>query len=432
MGISGDVLLVLLFVAYALFSRRLTRGSFTAPMLFMGVGLLAATDFLGAAPMETFALALESGTVQTILEGTLVIVLFSDAARIDTKYVRTTAFLPTRLLLVGLPLTIVVGTAVALLVEPELGFWSAAIVAIILAPTDAALGEAVVSNESVPVLVRQGLSVESGLNDGLVVPLLTIALAAADNEMTTVAGVLELFLEEIGLAILVGLAVGWLGARATNASSRLGWMGREGRQILVVFLAVLAALVAIPLGGSPFIAAFTGGIVFGAGTREQFPQVTHFSEGVAHLLTMLAFFIFGSLILFPALEFIGWRAFVYAIASLTVVRILPVFIALVGTNLMVPTKAFVGWFGPRGLASLVFMGTVIVESDTDFAGVIIRVGAATVALSVLLHGVTAWPASKRYAQWYERSEEADPEPMVESQDVKMVPHRRPGGSIMGS
>ena len=132
MGISGDVLLVLLFVVYALFSRRLAHSSFTAPMLFTAAGLLAATDFFGSASVETFALELRSDTVQLLLEGTLVIVLFSDAARIDTRYVRTTAFLPTRLLLIGLPLTIAFGTVVALLVEPELGFWSAAIIGIIL------------------------------------------------------------------------------------------------------------------------------------------------------------------------------------------------------------------------------------------------------------------------------------------------------------
>ncbi|MDJ0790545.1 MAG: cation:proton antiporter [Acidimicrobiia bacterium] len=426
MGISGDVLLVLLFVVYALFSRRLAHSSFTAPMLFTAAGLLAATDFFGSAAVDTFALELRSDTVQLLLEGTLVIVLFSDAARIDSRYVRTTAFLPTRLLLIGLPLTIAFGTAVALLVEPELGFWSAAIIAIILAPTDAALGESVVSNERVPVLVRQGLAVESGLNDGLVVPLLAIALAAADSEMTTAAGVAELFLKEIGLAILIGAGVGWLGARAVRASSAAGWMGREGRQVLVVFLAVLCALLAIPVDASAFIAAFIGGAVFGAGTRGQFPEICHFSEGVGHLMTMLAFFIFGSAILYPSLETIGWRAFLYAILSLSVIRFGAVLVSLIGTKLMFPTQAYVGWFGPRGLASLVFMGTVVVESDTEFAALIINVAAATVALSVLLHGVSAWPASNRYAQWYERSEEADPEPMVEGQEVKMVPHRSPG------
>ncbi len=425
---SGGLLLAVLFAAYALFSRRLSRSSFTGPMLFTAVGLFAAWVTLEeGALLSSFALQLESDVVQTLLEGTLVIILFSDAALIDVRRVRRTAFLPTRLLLIGLPLTMVLGTVIAMLLVPGIGLWPAAIIAIILSPTDAALGQAVVANEEVPDLVRQGLGIESGLNDGLVVPFLAIALAAANSEMQTASEILDLFVKEIGFAVAVGAAIGWFGAWAARHATARGWIGREGRQVLVVFLAILCAIAAEQVHGSAFIAAFVGGMVFGEGVRRSFPDICHFSEGVGHLMTMLTFFVFGGLILYPTLGIVGWQALLYAILSLTVIRIIPVLISLVGTDLEFPTKLYIGWFGPRGLASLVFMGTVIVSSDPSFAPTVFKVGATTVGLSVLLHGITAWPASNRYASWYNRAEDMSEDDMVESSDVEMMPGRRLDG-----
>ncbi|MGI9643269.1 MAG: cation:proton antiporter [Acidimicrobiia bacterium] len=425
---SGGLLLAVLFAAYALFSRRLSRSSFTGPMLFTAVGLFAAWVTLEeGALLSSFALQLESDVVQTLLEGTLVIIPFSDAALIDVRRVRRTAFLPTRLLLIGLPLTMVLGTVIAMLLVPGIGLWPAAIIAIILSPTDAALGQAVVANEEVPDLVRQGLGIESGLNDGLVVPFLAIALAAANSEMQTASEILDLFVKEIGFAVAVGAAIGWFGAWAARHATARGWIGREGRQVLVVFLAILCAIAAEQVHGSAFIAAFVGGMVFGEGVRRSFPDICHFSEGVGHLMTMLTFFVFGGLILYPTLGIVGWQALLYAILSLTVIRIIPVLISLVGTDLELPTKLYIGWFGPRGLASLVFMGTVIVSSDPSFAPTVFKVGATTVGLSVLLHGITAWPASNRYASWYNRAEDMSEDDMVESSDVEMMPGRRLDG-----
>lgn len=427
---TGGLLLAALFAVYALFSRRLSQSSFTGPMMFTAAGLLAAwVTFESGALLSSFALELESDVVQTLLEGTLVIILFSDAALIDVRRVRRTAFLPTRLLLIGLPLTMILGTVIAMLLVPNLGLWPAAIIAIILSPTDAALGQAVVANEEVPDLVRQGLGIESGLNDGLVVPFLAIALAAANTEMQTASGILDLFVKEIGFAVVVGAAIGWFGAWAARHATARGWIGREGRQVLVVFLAILCALVAGQVHGSAFIAAFVGGVVFGDGVRRSFPNICHFSEGLGHLMTMLTFFIFGGLILYPTLEIVGWKALLYAILSLTVIRMVPVMISLIGTDLELPTKLYIGWFGPRGLASLVFMGTVIVSSDPSFAPVVFKVGATTVGLSVLLHGITAWPASNRYAAWFNRAEDMSDDEMVEGMDVEMMPGRRLDGRL---
>jgi NhaP-type Na+/H+ or K+/H+ antiporter len=429
--------IVVLFVVYGLFSRRLSHSPITGPMIFTGagiaVGLILEREGI---TQQVISLELQGSMVQTLLEATLIIILFSDAVVIDIAAVRREAFLPSRLLGIGLPLTIAVGTAVAMLLFPELGFWPAAVVGVILAPTDAALGQAVIANDGVPDLVRQGLGVESGLNDGIVVPFLAIAIAGATNEMQSGAEIAKVFVEEIGFAVVVGILVGWAGGKALKFAYSRGWMSREWRQVTVVSFAVLCFVLADPIGGSGFIAAFVGGLVFGRLVRRDYPDICNFSEGIAHLLTMVAFFTFGVLILVPVRGVITWKVVLYAIISLTFVRMIPVALALLGTNLGSRTKLYIGWFGPRGLASLVFMGTVVVESEPAFSGVIVAVGATTVALSVLMHGLTAWPGSVRYAAWYKRTvAAADTEEMPESMEVTHMPRanmgtriRRPPGS----
>jgi NhaP-type Na+/H+ or K+/H+ antiporter len=352
-----------------------------------------------------------------------VIVLFSDAAVIDLAAVRREAFLPGRLLGLGLPLTILTGVLFALVFFDQLGFWEAAIIAIILAPTDAALGQAIVTNRSVPAMVRQGLSVESGLNDGIAVPFLTIALAGAANEMKSAGGIATVFITEIGWAIIVGVLVGWLGSAAIRFAGNRGWMTRDWRLIAAPVLALVAFALADPIGGSGFIAAFVGGITFGSLIRATYPDSCDFSEGLSHLLTMVAFFVFGALILGPSLPSITWSMLAFGLVSLTFVRMVPVALSLVGTGLRGRTVLYVGWFGPRGLASLVFAGTVVLESDPDDAPIILAVVSATVALSVVAHGVSAVPWSRAYGGWYQRTM-AEKVSMSESLEIEHMPARK--------
>ncbi len=418
------VLLLVLFVAYALFSRRLGRSSVTGPMLFMAAGLVAAWIVVGGgSAAEVLQLELSNETIQVLLEATLVIVLFSDAVLIDYRAVRSEATIPTRLLGIGLPLTIIAGIAAAMLLFPGLGFWPAAIIAIILAPTDAALGQAVLANRSVPAAVRQGLSVESGLNDGIAVPFLAIAVAGAADELQTGSEIATLFLEEIGLAIVVGIIVGRCGSWLLSECMSRGWMGGEGRRVLVVVLALLSYALADPIGGSGFIAAFVGGLTFGRFTRSAYPDITRFSEAVSHLLTMTSFFVFGALILGPVLGEVDWRVVAYAVASLTVVRMVPVAISLIGTRSDVRTQLYIGWFGPRGLASLVFVGTVVLESGLPFTEEVILVVAVTVGCSVLAHGISAWPLSNRYGRWFAAMADDDMVGMAEALEVEHMPRR---------
>jgi NhaP-type Na+/H+ or K+/H+ antiporter len=414
----GLALVAAFILAYALVSKRLSTTSVTGPMLFMVFGYL-----IGPRALDVVTLGLDSTLVQLFLEGTLVIVLFTDAAVIDTRAVRQEAFLPGRLLGIGLPLTIVAGTLAALVFFDQLGFWQAAIIAVVLAPTDAALGQSVVTNKSVPAMVRQGLSVESGLNDGIVVPFLTIAIAGAAKEMHTGAEIAEVFITEIGWAIVAGLLVGWLGAKAVKFAGERNWMTRDWRLIAAPILALLAFAVADPIGGSGFIAAFVAGITFGTQIRSVYPDICDFSEGVSHLLTVVAFLIFGALILGPSVSSMSWTMVAFAVVSLTIVRMIPVLLALIGTGLRIPTVAYVGWFGPRGIASLVFAGTVVVESDAVAAPFVVAVVSVTVALSVFAHGASAVPLSQMYAKWFRREESQD-DSMPEADDVDHMPSRK--------
>ncbi len=403
---------------YALVSKRIATTVVTGPMLFMVFGVIVGPEALDLIHVE-----LDGHLIQLLLEGTLVLVLFSDAAVIDLRAVRSEAFLPGRLLGIGLPLTIASGVLAALVFFDQLGFWEALIISVILAPTDAALGQAVVTNKSVPAMVRQGLSVESGLNDGIAVPFLAIALAGAANEMQTGREIAEVFVSEIGWAIVAGILTGWIGAILLKAAGSKGWATRDWRLLVAPILALGAFAVADPLGGSGFIAAFVGGITFGHLVRETYPDICDFSEGISHLLTVIVFFVFGALLLGPSLPLMTWQMVAFGVASLTVVRVMPVGLALLGTGMKPRSVAYIGWFGPRGLASLVFAGTVVLETDPELAPFVIATVSTVVAMSVIAHGVTAVSWSQAYARWYNREVDMETE-MSESMEVGHMPNRR--------
>lgn len=416
----GWVFLLTVVVAYALVSKRLSRTLITGPMVFVVAGLL-----IGSRALDAFDASISNQVVGVVLEVTLALVLFTDALATDVRAMRKESFLPGRLLGIGFPLTIALGLGGALLFFGVLGFWEAAIVAVILVPTDAALGQAVVTNERVPRLVRQGLSVESGLNDGLAVPLLAIVVAQAEIAAGLEGGeeLGRVFLEEIGIAIVIGLAIGWLGGKAVVLTSRRDWMGPVWRGVSVSALALLTFVLADFLGGSGFVAAFVGGAAFGFVVRDEYPDVGEHSEGIAYILTMLSFFIFGAIMLGPILSDISVRVVVFAALSLTVIRMLPVALAMTGTGLDGRTVAYLGWFGPRGLASLVFLVTIVSDTGLPNTDLITVIVTATVGLSVFIHGATAWPGSRRYADWYARMAD-DGEGVIEGTDIKHLGVRK--------
>src|SRR3954463_1896928 len=304
--------IAVLLVLYAAFSRRLQGLSVSSAMFFTTAGLLAG-PVLGLLDLR-----LESEQVKLLAEITLTLVLFADASRISLRALRREFAVPLRLLGIGLPLTIVAGALVGAVVVPGVSFAEALVLAIVLACTDAALGQAVVSDERVPSRIRQGLNVESGLNDGLCVPLFFIAIAIAETDAGTASShsASQLVLEQIGYGLVGGVAAGLLGALALRIAARHQTIAPHWRQILSVCAALLAAGVATALGGSIFIAAFTGGFLFGTLRRDTSGQVTHLVDEGGELFNAVTFIVFGAVILGPVLDEVTWQIGLYALLSL--------------------------------------------------------------------------------------------------------------------
>jgi sodium/hydrogen antiporter len=383
-------------LAYAASSRGLSRAAIT-PAIFFTVAGLVAGSWLGLIDPGSDGLKL-------LAEATLTLVLFADASRISVRTLRGEIAVPARLLGIGLPLTIVAGTLAGFGVLPGLTLVEALVLSTMLACTDAALGQAVVTDERVPSRIRQGLNVESGLNDGLCVPLFLIALAVAETEDDALTGreALRIVVEEIGFGALGGIAAGLIGVFALRAGLRRAGLEKDWTQILTVATAVLAAGVSSALGGSIFIGAFVAGLVFGVLRREAGGDVSRLLEEGGELLNAVTFVVFGAAILGPVLDELSWRYAAYAVISLTAVRMIPVAIAFAGTGARPQTVAFVGWFGPRGLASIVFGVLLVEEASLPGERTMLLATVATVALSVLAHGLSAGPLTARYAQWYAR------------------------------
>ncbi len=388
------LVLISVVFAFGLVSRRLEGTILTAPIVFVAAGMV-----LGPAGLGLVQFGLDEHTVLLLGEIALALVLFTDAARINLSALRQNEGLPLRLLGIGMPLTIALGTATAALLLTDLTFWEAAIVGTVLAPTDAALGQAVVSNPRVPVRIRQALNVEAGLNDGLSVPFLALFLILAVEEERLSANLwIRFALEQVGLGILVGVGVGLVGGWLVSLASRRAWMTGSFQRLALLALALIAWALADQIGGNGFIAAFVGGLAVGPTVERVGEQLIRFTEAEGQLLNLSVFFIFGVLAV-GFMETSTWQVALYALLSLTVIRMLPVAASLLGTHLRGVSVLFAGWFGPRGLASIV-LGLVVIAEAPQLAGAgeIELVVAWTVLLSVLLHGVTAAPLSAAYAR----------------------------------
>jgi sodium/hydrogen antiporter len=413
-------IIALTLLAFAAISGRIAGTPITAAMIFTAVGLLVGSEALGLIDVPP-----AGETVKLLAEATLALVLFADASRIDVRALRGELSVPLRLLGIGLPLTLLAGFVVALVVFPKLAWPEALLLAVILAPTDAALGQAVVTLKRLPSRVRQGLNVESGLNDGICVPLFWIVLAIAQAESGSIGNgaAVRLVLEQIGYGILAGVIAGVAAACVVIVGGKHGFIDGSWIQVVPLAGAGLAFGIADPIGGSGFIAAFVGGFVFGAIRRRSGGEIEYLIEEVGNVLNAVTFIVFGAVLLGPALGDVTWSIALYAVLSLTVVRLIPVAIAMVGTGARRPTLAFLGWFGPRGLASIVFAILVLEEGGLPHDGLILTTIYVTIGLSVLAHGLTAAPLANRYASWHE-SHPREESPTFEGSEVQDVRWRR--------
>jgi sodium/hydrogen antiporter len=405
--------LALAVLGVAAVSRRIAGSPITPAMLFVAVGILVGPRVLGEVDVSPL-----SSPIRVLAEATLTVVLFADASRIRLRALRRDHGLPVRLLAVGLPLTIVAGAAAAASLLDDLTVLEALVLGVLLAPTDAALGQAVVTEPRLPLRIRQGLNVESGLNDGICVPLLLIALAAATVDANAESGghAVTVVVEEIGYGIVGGILAGAAAAAVVVHAGRRGLIADSWAQIVPVAGAALAYGIAAPLGGSGFIAAFVGGMCFGGLLRRDPAGLAAFNEEVGELLGGVTFVLFGAVLLGPALDELTWAVAGYAVLSLTVVRMVPVALALLGSGARPQTVAFLAWFGPRGLASIVFAVLVLEEGTLAHTDTILLATYATIALSVPAHGLSAAPLARRYARWYE-AHPHDRRPAMESRPV---------------
>lgn len=397
MGILAAVFAVLV-VAVTLTGRRLARLYVTAPIAFVVAGVVVGL-------LDDRVLAGEPALV--VAEATLALLLFHDAAQVRPRQIGRERGLELRLLLIGLPLTILAGFGVARGLLPELSWPMALLLAAALAPTDAGLGAATVLNPVVPVRVRRLLNVESGLNDGLATPVVLVAVAATldlEGVLSEARPAVDAIVE-IVVAVVVGAVVGYGGGRAVAASAARHWSSRGARSLAALALPIAAYALSGVLGGNGFIAAFVAGTAFAAAAgplAEDEESLLRLTESTADLLTFAVWFSFG-LVVATTTEHLDWRGVVFAVLSLTVLRMVPVALSLLGAGFRGPTVAFLGWFGPRGLASLVFalIANGELPADDQRATVFATI-AITVLLSVVLHGATADPLAERFGAWVAR------------------------------
>jgi NhaP-type Na+/H+ or K+/H+ antiporter len=387
------VIFVLLILFYSLISRLLSRSIITGPILFTTTGIVASKFLLVSIEIEDYFKVLLS-----IAEMGLVFLLFTDASRIKLKELFSIRQLPTRLLSIGMLLTIFFGAVGALVVFPNLSVWEAAILAAILAPTDAGLGQVIVSSPRVPIRIRNALNVEAGLNDGMSVPFLMFFIAMAQPGSQG-GGILTRFLiEQLGYGVLIGIGIGLFGGLLLGWAHKKQWMAKSLEQLGLVTLPILSMIFSEPTGASMFIIAFAAGMTSQIGFKEVSDHIVEFTEGWGQLFNFFVFFFLGLLVP-QAWNLVRLDLVVYAILSLTIIRMLPVAVALIGTKLTTATSIFIGWFGPRGLASIV-LGLVYIEQEAHLPGEpTIRLAVTvTVLLSIFAHGISALPGINLYAK----------------------------------
>ena len=415
MNASDLAIVTALLFGWGTLSARLERFDVTAPIVFVLAGVL-----LTHGPLHPLGISPSNETVKGLAEATLVLVLFSDASRVGLRDLRADTGLCLRLLGIGLPLTIGLGTLLALALFPGLTGWLALVIGAALAPTDAALGAGMMVNPAVPARIRRLINVESGLNDGIATPFVLIALAGAavaghEKSIGPAEAVAELL-----LGVVIGGVVGGVGGWLVKVARRRDWAAEGFAGPAVLGLAGCAYASSLALHGNGFIAAFIGGLAYGAMSGRRGERLVPFVEDAGGLVSLLVWLAFGAIAVVPAVQELTWQTALYAVLSLTVLRMGPVALALVGGRLGRTAILFIGWFGPRGLASVVFALLALEDLGPAIATRPVAVIAFTVLLSVVLHGITADPLARRYGPRLAAAAGGE----AAEADVRQLPERR--------
>jgi len=383
---------VALFTAvYSMVAKRLAATMVTAPMTFMALGVLVALS--GVMPGAEAEEALH-----IVAEVALILLLFLDAAQTDLLALKERHVWPVRMLVIGLPGAVALGTLAAMPLLPEWPVVGVALVAAILAPTDAALGQAVVSNPLVPERVRRALVVESGLNDGLALPVVLLFASLAAGAMSDAEVNWALFgLEQVTLGPLAGVVIGAAGAKLLLLSKARAWTSESYEGIGAIALALSCYLGADVIGGNGFIASFVGGLTFGCIVQGRCRFVYEFTENEGQMLSWSAFFLLGLALVPEAVAHLTGPMLAIILGSLFLVRPVAIWLSLTGTDAAPLTRVFFGWFGPRGLATALFALLVLEELPEELADPVLMLAVNAVWMSTLLHGLSAVPASRFYS-----------------------------------
>lgn len=388
----GVLVVLMSAMAFAMVARRLSQTPITAPVVFLLIGGMMAY-------FELMHLEDAEHVLHLIAEVTLIILLFLDAARIDLRALFNARVWPIRMLLIGLPLAIALGTILAAIVFPDYSIGLMALIAAIMAPTDAALGQAVVTNKQVPRDERQSLIAESGLNDGLALPAILIlaSFVVAPGHASGQATNWYLFTAlQLGLGPIVGVMLGWMGATIFLYAEKRKLTEPIYEGVAVLALAGSAYVLADLIGGNGFISAFSAGLTFGVFVKGHCRFVYEFTESEGLMLVWASFLFIGLALLPNALQHLDMRTMIYILASLFIVRPLAIYLSLIGTNARFITRLFFGWFGPRGLATALFALIVAQNLELDQAEAVLTVAINAVWISALLHGLSANAAAKWY------------------------------------
>jgi NhaP-type Na+/H+ or K+/H+ antiporter len=383
-------ILALFIFVYSLVAGRVERSAISGPMIFVIAGFL-----MGPYALGWFKDGVTNNDLRMMADLTLALILFIDASNADISVLKRQYKIPLRMLLIGLPGVIVLGFGFAVLLFDGISLFEAAILAAMLAATDAALGKAVITNKAVPSRIREGLNVESGLNDGICVPIVLffIALAVSETHGESEVTALALLAKELGIGLVVGLCLALFGATLMKHCAQRGWVTEIWMQVTVIGLAIASFATAQTLHGSGYIAAFTGGLLFGHLAKERTHKLVLAAEGAGETLALVTWMLFGAMVIGPALDRFTWEVVIYSLLSLTVIRVLPVFLSLAGTGESVSSRMFLGWFGPRGLASIVF-AIIVINAEVPNAELLTLVVVCTVFMSLIAHGITANPMAR--------------------------------------
>lgn len=386
---------------YSVVAGGVERTMVSGPMIFVGFGLL-----FGPLGLEILTFDVSNTELRMLADLTLALILFIDASNADLSVLKRSFQIPQRMLLLGLPFIIFLGFVVGYFVFDGLALWELAILATMLAATDAALGKPVITNKDIPADIREGLNVESGLNDGICVPILFLFIALAtgiDSEGGSTSLAFSLIAKEVGIGLIVGLGLTAIGALILQWCWKRDWLNDIWIQLPVVALSIGSFSLAQSLHGSGYVAAFVGGILFGFLAKHSKHQLLHAAEGTGETLALVTWVVFGSAVIGQTYQYFSWQVVLYALLSLTVIRMLPIYLSLAGTGKSTESKLFLGWFGPRGLASIVF--AIIVLNEKLPGGEIMAITVVcTVVLSIFAHGLTANPFATAFAKRSQRGD----------------------------